>query len=179
MHIRKDQYRYLKSARAGGFNAVEDVLPKLRCDLVSYSSYESVSSPYETQEIGAPPAAIETRLKRDLDRIRDLARSSISPLGGAIFGDQFVMIGELGLARDRFEALASGGVLPRLEAAWNAARNWGCPYITVWQAFDAPKKGAEPWGFGAFDKAGNRPSLTPGTWMCNSVADCLSRQVRQ
>ena len=178
MHIRRDQFRYSKSARHGGFNALMDVLPKVRCDLVSYSSYESVNSPYETQAIDTPPQAIGPRLRRDLDRIRDAARGSISQLGRTLFRDRFVMIGELGLARDRFEALSSGGVLPRLEAAWSAARDWGCPYIIVWQAFDAPRKGVEPWGFGAFDSTGKQPALKPGSWPCSSVADCLSRQVR-
>jgi hypothetical protein len=178
MHIRKDRYRYRKSARTGGYNALEDVLPQAHCDLVSYSSYESVNSPYESQAIDTPPAAIGPRLTRDLDRIRDLAKSSISAHGRAIFGDRFVMIGELGLARDRFETLPSGGVLPRLEAAWKAAREWGSPYITVWQTFDAPRHSGEPWGFGAFDRMGKQPALKPGSWECESVAACLSRQVR-
>jgi hypothetical protein len=178
LHIRKEQYRYGKSARAGGFNALDDVLPKIRSDLVSYSAYESVNSPYATQAIASPPEDIAPRLIRDLDRIRDAAQSSISAFGRAIFDDRFVMIGELGLARDRFEALPLGGVLPRFEIAFKAAMEWGCPYITVWQAFDAPRKGVEPWGFGAFDHAGDQPRLAPGTWMCESIADCLSRQVR-
>ncbi|MEZ5396387.1 MAG: hypothetical protein R2724_26790 [Bryobacterales bacterium] len=177
LHIRKDQFRYRKSARPGGYNALEDILPKIQCDLVSYSSYESVNSPYRTQAVDTPPQEIETRLAQDLDHIRDRAQSSVSAFGRALFRDRFVMIGELGLARDRFEALQTGGVITRLEAAVSAARKWGCPYITVWQAFDAPRKGGEPWGYGAFDRAGEQPVLQPGAWMCNSIADCLSRQV--
>ena len=178
LHIRKDQWRYRKSARPGGWNALEDVLPRVRCDLISYSSYESVNSPYDTQAVGAPPETAGVRLARDLDRITNLARKSISSYGRTIFGDRFVMIGELGLARDRFEALPSGGVLPRFEAAFDAARTWGCPFITVWQVFDAPRKGAEPWGFGAFDRTGEQPVLSPGNWACNSIAGCLAQQAR-
>ncbi len=178
LHIRKDQWRYRKSARAGGYNALEHVLPRTRCDLVSYSSYESVNSPFQTQQIANPPASIGPRLRRDLNHIRELARNSISPEGRALFGDRFVMIGELGLARERFESLPSGGVLPRLEAAIGAARDWGCPYITVWQVFDAPRRGLEARGYGAFDRAGERPALSPGSWECDAIADCLSRQVR-
>jgi hypothetical protein len=179
LHIRRDQWRYRKSAREGGYNALEDILPRIRSDLVSYSAYESVNSPYETQSIGAPPDDVARRLMRDLDRIRSIGEGSISPLGRTLFASRFVMIGELGLARERFEAVPSGGVLPRFEAAFEAARNWGCPYITVWQAFDAPRRGAEPWGFGAFDSAGSRPALKPGTWLCASIADCLAGQVEK
>jgi hypothetical protein len=142
-------------------------------DLISYSSYESANSPYETQNPDHPPAETGVRLQRDLDRIRTVARASLSPWGRKHFGERFVMIGELGYARDRFEHLPSGPLLPRLYSALRTAVEAGCPYVVLWQVFDHPLDGQEAWGFGMYDRTQSPPPLKAPEGGCNSVRSCL------
>jgi hypothetical protein len=156
-----------------GWNALYNVVPHVRFDLISYSAYESANSPYETQDTDQPPAETGARLERDLNRIREIARPALSAEGRKRFGENFVMIGELGYARDRFEHLPSGPILPRLYAALRTAAEWGSPYIVLWQVFDHPLDGAEAWGFGMHDRAGNTPPLHAPDGGCNSIRQCL------
>ncbi|MBI1358546.1 MAG: hypothetical protein GC160_29770 [Acidobacteria bacterium] len=165
--------RYQKTRLVHGVTALAEVVPHIRTDLISYSSYESVNSPYETLDASAPPEAIAGRLERDLDRIREAAAGSVSPYGRELFGDRYVMLGELGFAREKFDSLPSGGVLPRLHQALQTAFAWGSPYVVLWQAFDSPRLGAEGWGYGVFDREGRPPALNPFSTGCDSVAVCL------
>jgi hypothetical protein len=142
-------------------------------DLISYSSYESTNSPYETQNTDRPPFETIARLRRDLDRIRSVAAKSVSPAGRRRFGERFVMLGELGYARDRFEHLPSGPILPRLYFALRTAIEWGCPYVVLWQVTDAPRNGGEAWGFGMYDRQGTTPQLQAPESGCRSIEQCL------
>ncbi len=172
LHLVARDGGFHKAPRAG-VNALSHILPEIECDLVSYSSYESTNSPYETQDPDAPPSASGERLLRDLDRIREAARGSVGAAGRKRFGDRFVMIGELGYSRDRFEHLATGGVKPRLRAALGAAFDWGCPYIVLWQTFDAPRSGGAAWGFGLYDRRGRAPAIHAAPGSCNTLLDCM------
>lgn len=156
-----------------GWSALHDVVPHVPFDLISYSSYESTNSPFETQNPNQPPVETGLRLKRDLDRIRSIAQPSLSRAGRKQFGENFVMIGELGYARDRFEHLPSGPILPRLYSALRAAVEAECPYVVLWQVFDHPLDGGEAWGFGMHDRDGNAPSLKAPDGGCNSIRNCL------
>jgi hypothetical protein len=156
-----------------GWSALLDVVPQVSFDLISYSAYESANSPYETQDPNRPPAESGERLHRDLDRIRAVARQSVSAAGRERFGENFVMIGELGYARDRFEHLPSGPLLPRLYSALRAAIEWGCPYVVLWQVFDHPRNGAEAWSYGMYDRRGNTPELRAPETGCRSIRQCL------
>ena len=172
--------RFRKTARgADGIRAIDDVLPHIRCDLVAYSAYESTNSPYETQQPDDPPGDTGVRLRRDLERISHAAQRSISPYGRRLFGAKPVMIGELGFARETFERLPTGGVLRRLQSAINTARNWGAPWVILWQVFDAPKWGSRAWGFGAVDANGQRPTLKPADDGCDSIAACVQSWTEQ
>ena len=166
--------RFRKTAHAAdGFRAIDDVLPEIQCDLVSYSAYEATNSPYQTLHADTPPEQTGLRLRRDLERIAAAARGAISPYGRRLFGENSVMIGELGFARETFERLPTGGVLRRLQSAIDSAENWGAPWVILWQVFDAPKWGSRAWGFGAVDAAGRRPKLRPANDGCNSIAACV------
>ncbi len=158
---------------SGTWNALRDVVPHVRFDLLLYSTYESINSPYETRNTNVEASQTGVRLSRDLDRIRERSRGSLSAEGRRLFADRFVAAGELGFARDRFEYLPTGGVLPRLLSAVQAAADWGCPYIVLWQVFDAPKAGREQFGFGLVDRQGRFPRLKPALNGCDSIQACL------
>ena len=83
------------------------------------------------------------------------------------------MVGEVGYARDRFEHLPTGGILPRLQSALQAAIDWGCPYIVLWQVFDAARNGDAAWGFGMYNRRGEAPRLKHSRGECDSIESCL------
>ena len=156
-----------------GWNALNDVVPHVSFDLLSYSAYESTNSPFQTRQPDVDPAETAVRLERDLNLIRSKAQDSISAAGRRWFGDRFVMVGEVGYARDRFEHLPTGGILPRLKGALQAAVDWGCPYIVLWQVFDHARDGDAAWGFGMQDRKGEAPPLKHSTDECASMQSCL------
>jgi hypothetical protein len=163
-----------RNPRQRGWSALLDVVPHTPFDLISYSAYESTNSPYETQNPDQPPPETGVRLKRDLERIRAVARPSLSAAGRQHFGENFVMIGELGYARDRFEHLPSGPILPRLYSAMQASIESGCPYVVLWQVFDHPLNGGEAWGFGMYNRDGKAVQLKAPEGGCRSIRECLS-----
>ncbi len=162
----------------GEWNALRSVVPNIRFDLLLYSAYESINSPFDTRQTDLDPAQVGLRLRRDLDRIRDRSRASLSLTGKRLFGDRFVAIGEMGFPRERFEPLSTGGVLPRLMAALQSAAGWGSPYIILWQVFDNPRAGTEPYGFGMIDPQGQAPRLKPLPNGCDSIQACISTEPR-
>ena len=157
-----------------GWCALEHVVPNVVFDLLSYSAYESANSPFETWESDTDPQETVTRLRRDLERIRTHSEGSLSPLGRRRFGKDFVMIGELGYARDQFEHLPTGPLLPRLYYALKTVLEWGCPYVVLWQVYDSPRDAGKAWGFGMYDKRGHAPRLKAPPGGCDSVKSCLS-----
>ncbi len=157
-----------------GWSALDQVVPKVTFDLLSYSAYESANSPFETRESDTDPLETVTRVRRDLERIRSQAEGSLSPLGRRRFGKDFVMVGELGYARDRFEHLPTGPLLPRLYYALKTMIEWGCPYVVLWQVYDSPRDAGGAWGFGMYDKRGDPPRLKAPPGGCDSVKSCLS-----
>ena len=157
-----------------GWSALKHVVPNVVFDLLSYSAYESTNSPFETRESDTDPLETVTRVRRDLERIRSQAAGSLSPLGRGRFGNDFVMVGELGYARDRFEHLPTGPLLPRLYYALETVIEWGCPYVVLWQVYDSPRDAGEAWGFGMYDKRGDTARLKAPPGGCDSVKSCLS-----
>ena len=67
-----------------GWNALNDVVPHVSFDLLSYSAYESTNSPFETRQPDIDPAETGSRLARDLDLIQSKARNSVSPVGHSV-----------------------------------------------------------------------------------------------
>ena len=157
-----------------GWCALEHVVPNVVFDLLSYSTYESANSPFETWQSDTAPQETVTRLRRDLERIRTHSERSLSPLGRRRFGKDFVMIGELGYARDQFDHLPTGPLLPRLYYALKTVIEWGCPYVVLWQVYDSPRDAGKAWGFGMYDKRGHAPRLKAPAGGCDSVKSCLS-----
>ncbi len=157
-----------------GWCALEHVVPNVVFDLLSYSAYESANSPFETWQSDTDPQETVARLRRDLERIRTHSERSLSPLGRRRFGKDFVMIGELGYARDQFEHLPTGPLLPRLYYALKTVIEWGCPYVVLWQVYDSPRDAGKAWGFGMYDKQGHAPRLKAPAGGCDSVKSCVS-----
>jgi len=143
MGIERRGHRFTKSAN-GRWNALRDVVPKVNFDLLSYSAYESTNAPFETGNSDTVPADTGERLARDLARI---GRATSKP----------VMIGELGIPRDVYDKLPSGGVEPRLRSALDAVRRMRPAYVVFWQAYDAPAGRGEPVEFGWLEPS--RPVL--------------------
>jgi len=144
--IRRYQGRFVRRA-TGEWNALTDLVPHVRFDLLSYSSYESTNAPFDTSNINTPPADVEARLLRDL---RILQKAAGRP----------VMIGELGIPYDWFDRLPTGGVEPRLAAAVRAIEAARPAYVVFWQVFDTPFEGREATGFGWLDaRRGASPAL--------------------
>lgn len=176
--FRKGQAPPTTSARKAT-NALESVVPHVPFDLLSYSSYEAANSPYQTGNIHVAPADTSTRISRDIATIQHISANSVSTIGKREFPRNYVMIGEIGFARDRFESLPTGGVLARFDAALDAAVEQSCPFFTIWQTFDAPRDGRAAWGFGALDRRGRHPKLrrsrdgaeTLGQWARQSAAN--------
>ena len=158
-----------------GWNALNDIVPHVSFDLLSYSAYEATNSPYETQRIDVDAGLTRQRLERDLRLIRKRAAASVSDTGRRRFGRNFVMIGEVGYPRERFELLPTGGVLPRLRGALEAAAAESCPYVVLWQVFDNPRSGGEAWGFGMEDRLGRVPRLRAEEGACDSIESCIGK----
>jgi hypothetical protein len=135
--ILRYQGRFVRRSK-GEWNALADVVPQVRFDLLSYSSYESTNSPFDTSNINTPPEDVGVRLLRDL---RILQKSVQQP----------VMIGELGIPYDQFDRLPTGGVEPRLAAAIGAIETARPEYVVFWQVFDAPSDARAVTGFGWLD----------------------------
>jgi hypothetical protein len=88
-------------------SVLENVVPFIPFDYVSYSSWESINR----ADTGA-------ELKKDLDRIRQVA------------GAATVIVGEFGFARSTADAMA------KIAEAISAAEQWGTPYIFHWVMYD-------------------------------------------
>ena len=129
--------RFVKHPQ-GQWNALRDVVPKVRFDLLSYSSYESTNSPYETGIIDTPASKVGARLLREINFLRKAVSTP-------------VMIGELGIPWDLFDRLPTGGVPARLSSALKALETANPAFVIFWQVFDAPFEGREPTGFGWLD----------------------------
>ena len=130
----------------GTVNALTSIVPQVPFDILSYSAYESINSPFETGAIDTPPAAITQRLVRDWRRLR---RATAKP----------IMIGELGFSRREFDALPTGGVTPRLDAALSALRRIRPAYTVLWQAFDGVRADGSSDGFGLLEAEGSAEAV--------------------
>ena len=164
LQLVKQGSMYHKTARVRqgerGWNALQDVVPHVSFDLLSYSAYEATNSPYETQRIDVDAALTGQRLERDVRLIRKRAASSVSETGRRRFGRNFVMIGELGYPRERFEVLPTGGVLPRLRERARGRRGRGLPLHCAVAGFRQPKKRRRGLGLRHGRSAGTSTSPT-------------------
>lgn len=100
-------------AMDGKTSVTNDVLPHTRCDLYSYSAYDT---------------AIEgKRFRAALDYIAAKAPDSKT------FGARNVFIGEFGVPENEF---GSGFATASVQKTIREALAWGCPYVVYWQIFD-------------------------------------------
>ena len=137
LKIRRLGDRFIRHPE-GRWNALGNLVPRVRFDLLSYSSYESTNSPYETGLINTPAEQVGVRLRRDLNLLRKAVPTPI-------------MIGELGFARELFDGLPGGGISERLASAQAAIEQARPALVVFWQVFDAPPEGRDPVQFGLLD----------------------------
>jgi hypothetical protein len=100
-------------AMAGRTSVTNNVLPHTRCDLYSYSAYDT--------------SIQGTHFREALDYIAAHAPASAS------FGARNVYVGEFGVPENEFgTAFAVASVRKTIEEALQ----WGCPYVVYWQLYD-------------------------------------------
>ena len=127
-----------KATPTGAINALRTIVPNVPFDLLSYSAYESINSPYQTGAVNTLTVEVGGRLTRDLATLR---RATAKP----------IMIGELGFSRWDFDNLPTGGVSKRLESAFAAISAVRPAYTVLWQAFDGTLPDGAPDGFGLLE----------------------------
>jgi len=104
-----------------------DVLPHTRCDLYSYSAYDTIGAAVEDVEAG------RDLFRRALDHIASRAPDSRD------FGDRNVYVGEFGWPEVRSvqDPSADGDKAMRvIRMTTETALDWGCPYVVYWQVYD-------------------------------------------
>jgi hypothetical protein len=105
----------LRSSMDGKITATNNVIPRTRCDLYSYSSWD----------IGYTP----DQLTRALDYLESKAPDN------RMFGRYNIYLGEYGMAKES-GAAADGERFERIRQLMEAALGWGVRYAVYWQVFD-------------------------------------------
>lgn len=116
----------VKSMREGQKNMVNQILPRVKFDLISYSCWDSTV-------IGGI---------RDFDEISQaLDYIAENAIDSDAFGDKNVYIGEYGLPEHDYDA---DSVLRVTRNVVEKGLSWGCPYIVYWQLYcNEPREGAK------------------------------------
>lgn len=100
-------------AMKGGTTVANNVLPKTRCDLVSYSAWDTNKNP--------------VRLRETLDYLKEKMPDS------KLFGSDNVFVGEYGAAEN-----VCGGAEKQLEyvsKATEVALDWGARWVVYWELY--------------------------------------------
>jgi hypothetical protein len=117
------------AAMQGQVTVINDVFPRTRCDLYSYSAFDTIGAATVDPELGWSRALFRSTL----DYIAAHAPDS------AGFGNRNVMVGEFGwpevLSADDPDASTEKS-LRVLRLTVEEALEWGCPYILYWQVYD-------------------------------------------
>ncbi|HXE76453.1 MAG TPA: hypothetical protein VNN18_12585 [Candidatus Xenobia bacterium] len=122
-----------------GLNALESVLPRLRYDFVSFSSWEAMGR-----------KDVDRALREALEDINRRTRGGLTNAGKKQFGDRPVLVGEFGYSR---QWSFSPGILESwLAAMVSVVRDALVPYAVYWQLYDDMEGGGE---FGLIDPEGN------------------------
>ncbi len=114
-------------AMQGRRTVTNDVLPHTRCDLYSYSAYDTIGAASEDFEAG------RELFRRALNHIASRAPDSPD------FGDRNVYVGEFGWpeVRSAQDPAADGEKAMRvIRMTTETALEWGCPYVVYWQVYD-------------------------------------------
>lgn len=114
-------------AMQGRPTVTNDVLPKTRCDLYSYSAYDTIGvaadDPIKGREL----------FRKALEYLA--AKAPDSPA----FGAKNVYVGEFGwpeVRSDQDPHASTEKSLQVIRMTVEVAADWGCPYIIYWQVYD-------------------------------------------
>ena len=120
----------VRLAMQGRPTVTNEVLPHIRCDLVSYSAYDSV--------IDARRADREAEVRRDFRQALDYIKSKIpyqSP-----FGEKNIFISEYGAPEQEWQGEVGDQAAAQVERVCRTtvevAAQWGCPWIIIWEIYD-------------------------------------------
>jgi hypothetical protein len=107
------EVNYVAMAMEGRATVASHVVPHTRCDLYSYSAYDTCVD--------------GKRFRATLDYLAAQAPDS------AAFGARNVYIGEFGIPENEYGTPAS---LAATRRTVQEALAWGCPYVVYWQLYD-------------------------------------------
>jgi hypothetical protein len=154
------EFNLVAKAEQGGRTVLNAVVPQVKADLYSYSSWDSAYQP--------------DKIIPRLDFIKRFAPDSPS------FGSRNVMLGEIGAPDGREDKVV------KLRWSLEAARNWGVPFCFFWQLYDnecggkryypasaAERKSLECRGFWLIDSFGRR---TPSWYMLRDFINSGKRR---
>ncbi len=114
-------------AMKGRRTVTNNVVPRTRCDLYSYSAYDTIS--LASQD----PAEGRKLFRRALDYIASKAPDSPA------FGDKNVYVGEFGwpcVPSEQDHGASDEKSLRVIRVTVEESLAWGCPYMIYWQVFD-------------------------------------------
>ncbi len=114
-------------AMEGRTTVTNNVLPRTRCDLYSYSAYDTIGAAADDPDKG------RALFRRALDYLASKAPDSPA------FGAKNVFIGEFGWPEVRSEQDPNADAekcLRVLRMTVEEALDWGCPYLVYWQVYD-------------------------------------------
>jgi hypothetical protein len=117
------------AAMYGQRTVTNDVLPRTRCDLYSYSAYDAIATASDDPELGWS----RSFFRMALDYLQRKAPDS------AAFGARNVMIGEFGwpeVASAQDPDASSEKSLRVIRMTVEEGLDWGCPYLLYWQVYD-------------------------------------------
>jgi hypothetical protein len=108
-------------------SVTNNVLPQTRCDLYSYSAYDSIGKAVDD------PAKGRALFRKSLNYIAEKAPDSKA------FGSKNIFIGEFGWPQIRTEKdphVSPAKQMNVLRTVVDIAIPWGCPYVIYWEVFD-------------------------------------------
>ena len=128
-----------------GLNALEEVLPQVNYDFVSFSAWETMAS-----------NDVQAALREALDDIKMRTRRRVTVAGRAFFGRHHVLLGEFGFAREW--KLPKAAVTAGLAAVLRLLDSEQVRYAVYWQLYDNAEGRVKQ--FGLLD--GNRKTTYAG-----------------
>ena len=156
-----------RAQKRRGWNALNDVVPDVSFDLLSYSAYESTNSPFETRQPDIDPAETGSRLARDLDLIQSKARNSVSPAGHSVSASSWSASSDMPATASSISRQAA--FCPGCKARCELPSTGDAPTLCCGRSSTPPATATPPGASGCMTAEGRRPvSNTPAASVIQS-----------